>query len=291
MSKRRSRRTKINQPGPAGNVLSADKALAGAVLTCNTAACNASGDNTGVEDAYRQAAGLAEMGDFNQARSAYRGGSASQTAPATVLGGAVENDIGTLHVHGRRDSCGADAIRSCTRNGCRLQRWPSAQNLAILNDDEPPPVATAISNSGNRPAEPAPIRRARVAILSTLFNWPSTGGGTVHTAETGKFLSRAGYDVKHFYAQFAGWGVGNVTLPAPTIPPKPWHSQRPTGTPPRNPAPVPRGGRPVRPRLRHHHRQLELQAAPCRSGPRLSLFPAAGGPGMPVSAEQRAAAR
>ena len=51
-------------------------------------------------------------------------------------------------------------------------------------------------------------RRSRVAILSLLFNWPSTGGGTVHTAETGKFLSEAGYDVRHFYATaFPEWGA------------------------------------------------------------------------------------
>jgi glycosyltransferase involved in cell wall biosynthesis len=52
-----------------------------------------------------------------------------------------------------------------------------------------------------------------VAIVSLLFDWPSTGGGTVHTAETGKFLQRAGYTVKHFFAQYADWGVGNVTQP------------------------------------------------------------------------------
>lgn len=56
-------------------------------------------------------------------------------------------------------------------------------------------------------------RRTRVAILSLLFNWPSIGGGTVHTAETGKFLAQAGYEVRHFYAQFSEWGLGNVTEP------------------------------------------------------------------------------
>jgi glycosyltransferase involved in cell wall biosynthesis len=52
-----------------------------------------------------------------------------------------------------------------------------------------------------------------LAIVSLLFNWPSTGGGTVHTAELGKFLGRAGYDVRHIYAVFADWGLGNVTQP------------------------------------------------------------------------------
>lgn len=55
--------------------------------------------------------------------------------------------------------------------------------------------------------------------MSLLFNWPSTGGGTVHTAETGKFLRRAGYDVQHIYASYPEWGLGNVTEPtgAPSV--------------------------------------------------------------------------
>jgi glycosyltransferase involved in cell wall biosynthesis/predicted O-methyltransferase YrrM len=63
--------------------------------------------------------------------------------------------------------------------------------------------------------EPAPIR---VAILSFLFNWPSTGGGTVHTYELSKFLARAGYEVLHVYARFEPWGVGRVVgdLPYPS---------------------------------------------------------------------------
>ncbi len=51
----------------------------------------------------------------------------------------------------------------------------------------------------------------RIALVSLLFNWPSTGGGTVHTAETARFLSRAGYDVRHFVIQYAGWNIGQVS--------------------------------------------------------------------------------
>lgn len=57
--------------------------------------------------------------------------------------------------------------------------------------------------------------RQRIAIVSLLFNWPSTGGGTVHTKELGDFLTRAGYEVCHFYAANASWGVGNVSEPLP----------------------------------------------------------------------------
>ena len=42
-------------------------------------------------------------------------------------------------------------------------------------------------------------RRPRIAILSLLFNWPSTGGGTVHTKELADVLQANGYDVCHIY--------------------------------------------------------------------------------------------
>lgn len=57
--------------------------------------------------------------------------------------------------------------------------------------------------------------RTRVAIVSLLFNWPSTGGGTVHTAETAMFLARSGYQVRHFYAVYPEWRLGIVTEPLP----------------------------------------------------------------------------
>ena len=50
----------------------------------------------------------------------------------------------------------------------------------------------------------------RIAILSFLFNWPSTGGGNMHTAGLVEFLSRAGYEVRHYYARYPAWGIGRV---------------------------------------------------------------------------------
>jgi hypothetical protein len=55
----------------------------------------------------------------------------------------------------------------------------------------------------------------RIALLSFLFSWPSTGGGIVHTFELAQFLANAGYDVRHFYARHAGWGVGRVDASTP----------------------------------------------------------------------------
>ena len=54
-------------------------------------------------------------------------------------------------------------------------------------------------------------RAVRVAVLSLLFNWPSTGGGNMHTAGLVDFLGRDGFDVRHFYAQYEPWGIGRGT--------------------------------------------------------------------------------
>jgi glycosyltransferase involved in cell wall biosynthesis len=51
----------------------------------------------------------------------------------------------------------------------------------------------------------------RVAVLSFLFNWPSTGGGNVHTAGLVEFRGRDGFELRHFYARFPAWSLGRVT--------------------------------------------------------------------------------
>jgi hypothetical protein len=50
----------------------------------------------------------------------------------------------------------------------------------------------------------------RVAVLSFLFNWPSTGGGNMHTAGLVDFLGRDEFEVRHFYARYPAWGIGRV---------------------------------------------------------------------------------
>lgn len=76
-------------------------------------------------------------------------------------------------------------------------------------------VSRNLGRAVSRPKSTNSSRPARVAILSLLFNWPSTGGGIVHTLELADFLTRAGYEVKHFFARNEPWGTGRVqsTLP------------------------------------------------------------------------------
>jgi glycosyltransferase involved in cell wall biosynthesis len=88
-------------------------------------------------------------------------------------------------------------------------------NLALLTEDLPiyeepdPPTAVPI-----RAAVPV---ATKVAVLSFLFNWPSTGGGNVHTAELVRFLAKAGYEVRHFYPRYPPWSIGRVDkLPIPS---------------------------------------------------------------------------
>lgn len=84
---------------------------------------------------------------------------------------------------------------------------PARHNLAALGGDTD--LGRAI------PLAAPPSRPVRVAVLSLLFNWPSTGGGNVHSAELTRFLADAGFAVKHLYARFGPWGIGRVTDPTP----------------------------------------------------------------------------
>lgn len=66
---------------------------------------------------------------------------------------------------------------------------------------------------------PIPSERpTRIAILSFLFNWPSTGGGIIHTVELTQFIQRAGYEVRLIHPRYEPWGIGHVdgSCPVPT---------------------------------------------------------------------------
>jgi glycosyltransferase involved in cell wall biosynthesis len=93
-------------------------------------------------------------------------------------------------------------------------------NLALLESDLLTSPETRSSAQVPIPSPlPANGRPVKVAILSFLFNWPSTGGGIVHTVELAQFLACAGYDVRHFYARYQPWEIGRVSRPPiPSVP-------------------------------------------------------------------------
>jgi hypothetical protein len=88
---------------------------------------------------------------------------------------------------------------------------PEAGLLRVVGADWEEPagsVAGMLEVPGASRAESStPIR---VAILSFLFNWPSTGGGNIHTVELATFLGRAGYEVRHIYVRYPEWEIGRV---------------------------------------------------------------------------------
>ncbi|HWL07153.1 MAG TPA: glycosyltransferase [Planctomicrobium sp.] len=120
----------------------------------------------------------------------------------------------------------------------RLQNHLAAVNAALGHGDQAVALLEAIpvsqrssavqqnllclqtrKNAGN-PQERLSSTRVRVAIVSFLFNWPSTGGGIVHTVELTKFLRQAGYEVQLIHPVLPEWGIGQVdhTCPVDTIP-------------------------------------------------------------------------
>jgi glycosyltransferase involved in cell wall biosynthesis len=113
----------------------------------------------------------------------------------------IRNDLAALAA-GRGD---VDAARAGFRGALALDPAcePARANLAMLDGASPPP-------EGSRSHAPV-----KVAVFSFLFNWPSTGGGIVHTVELALFLSRAGYEVRHYHVRFPPWGIGEVTAPLP----------------------------------------------------------------------------
>ena len=70
------------------------------------------------------------------------------------------------------------------------------------------------SSQANLPANPV-SGSPRIALVSLLFNWPSTGGGTIHTKELAEQLTRAGYTVRHFFSQQEEWRMGTIGEPLP----------------------------------------------------------------------------
>ena len=65
------------------------------------------------------------------------------------------------------------------------------------------------------PRQDEEAARVRVAVLSFLFNWPTSGGGNIHTVELVDFLGRSGNEVRHFHARSLEAGLGRVDASLP----------------------------------------------------------------------------
>jgi glycosyltransferase involved in cell wall biosynthesis len=118
----------------------------------------------------------------------------------------VRNDLAVLRaVLGETETARSEfAALLQSDSGCESAR----ENLRFL--EQIPRRVAAVPNSSATSTPPI-----KVAVLSLLFNWPSTGGGNVHTAELTQFLAKAGYEVRHYHARFAPWGIGTIQTPPP----------------------------------------------------------------------------
>jgi hypothetical protein len=165
----------------------------------------------GARTLYEQALRSAATGDPAEARRIYA--ALAKDLPDPRLKALVLNDQATLAVLAGDREAALRLLREA------LLIDPQSQvtrfNLSFL-EDEITEVSVEQPASAHKevPAEPSqPEGSGKVAILSFLFNWPTSGGGNVHTAELARFLAEAGYTVRHFYPRFAPWGIGNVAAP------------------------------------------------------------------------------
>jgi hypothetical protein len=158
-------------------------------------------------EAYRKASRLAIQGQFEEARRLYLKIEARADPRLKPI---ITNDLAVLAaIHGDLNAS-RTAIEALLTLDSGYE--PARLNAAILEAERqvaPPDPASA--GPATPTSRPAPVR---VAILSFLFNWPSTGGGIVHTVELARFLARAGYEVRHFHPRRLDWGRkrGHSTL-------------------------------------------------------------------------------
>jgi glycosyltransferase involved in cell wall biosynthesis len=158
---------------------------------------------------YGQARQAALAGRTEDAQRGY--GALSEGVPDPRLQALVANDGAALAMLAGQREATLQGFRQALALDpqCEVARF----NLTFLEDEQAEAGADATQAATPKIAAPAPEPEGagKVAIVSFLFNWPSSGGGNVHTAELARFLARAGYTVRHFHPRYAPWGVGNVT--------------------------------------------------------------------------------
>ncbi len=158
----------------------------------------------GTEHLYREAQRAAQAGRGAEAQAAYE--QLLEQVTGGRLRALVLSDLETLATLRGDLTTATQYFESAlvTDGDCRSARF----NLEAIGQPERATPASA-SNGENGAV------RTRIAVLSLLFNWPSTGGGIIHTVELVRFLRKAGYDVRHLYAVYPGWDMGQVTEELP----------------------------------------------------------------------------
>ena len=174
----------------------------------DTAGATDSG-NSSAERIYRRASCLAAAGQVERARAVYRELlQAEGLSPR--LAALVENDLGALAVVLGDSEEATRRFRAALEldDSCGVAR--SNLEFCAGQREEPTGAAEAVPTREPVVASGSDRGAARIAIIGTLFNWPSSGGGIMHTVGLGRALAEAGYEVRHFYARHDGQGIGQV---------------------------------------------------------------------------------
>lgn len=156
-------------------------------------------NGTTTPDQYQSARGKALCGESAAARADY------ERLLAGELDGALRarllNDLGTIDILAGADARGVERFREALSldDNCAAAQ----ANLELIQQLAVPRMA-----EGDHNGKSAETPSTRIAIVSFLFNWPSTGGGIIHTVELAQFLTAAGYDVRLYCPQYAGWNIG-----------------------------------------------------------------------------------
>jgi glycosyltransferase involved in cell wall biosynthesis len=161
------------------------------------------------EAQYRMACSLLQRGHLDEARRLYRQITMRETSPRLMA--RIHNDLGVIASVRGDLATARQAFQKALESNAQNQS--ARDNLRLLDDQEAASLESGTSVDSPVAAASARPGAGRIAILSFLFNWPSPGGGIVHTVELAQFLLRAGYEVQHFYARYPQWGVGNVERP------------------------------------------------------------------------------
>jgi glycosyltransferase involved in cell wall biosynthesis len=165
----------------------------------------------GLRSEYDRACGLAMAGRHAQAREVYHFLEQAVTAPP--LRALVANDLAALAVLGGDPDAGRRGFQDALDVYPHCE--PARANLALLEARDSDALSVGRQGDPERPQAAVAAGPIRVAVLSLLFNWPSTGGGNVHTIELCRFLARAGYEVLHVFARYVPWEVGRCDGPLP----------------------------------------------------------------------------
>jgi glycosyltransferase involved in cell wall biosynthesis len=183
----------------------------------------------GTPAAYWKACNLTREGKYDEARLAYARLQRSAAKKNTRLSALIQNDLAAIAAMQGQLGDACHSWRAVLDRDATCE--PARLNLALVEAEL---VTAKVSDSTSEPRTASsgptedfeadrntqslfppsalsPPSCPRIAVLSFLFNWPSTGGGNMHTAGLVDFLGRAGYEVRHFYASYPAWGIGRVT--------------------------------------------------------------------------------